>query len=246
MKYQKIVEGIFKERPNRFIAKVEIEGNLETVHVKNTGRCRELLVPGVKVFLEDFDGRMGSRKLRYSLVAVEKKCESSEKTAGCKVRTLLVNMDSQAPNALIKEEFQKWAETSGGKFKPETTYKNSRFDFSFELPGSGEIPGQQGFLEVKGVTLEENGFCRFPDAPTERGTKHLQELIDAKKNGFWAGVLFLVQIDGMKSFSPNDETDPEFGKSLRMAAASGVEILCYGCKVKSDSLVLGEPIGITL
>lgn len=240
MRYQKIVEGVFKERPNRFIAKVEIDGNLETVHVKNTGRCRELLVPGVKVFLEDFDGRMGTRKLRYSLVAVEKLCDENGR------KKLLVNMDSQAPNALVKEEFQKWAETSGGKFKPETTYKNSRFDFSFELPGSGEVPGQQGFLEVKGVTLEENGFCRFPDAPTERGTKHLQELIDARKNGYWAGVLFLVQMNGMKSFSPNDETDPEFGKSLRMAAASGVEILCYECKVKPDSFVLGEPIGITL
>lgn len=246
MKYQKIVEGIFRERPNRFIAHVEINGKDETVHVKNTGRCRELLIPGVKVFLEDFEERMGTRKIRYSLVAVEKLCESSEKTEDGKVRTLLVNMDSQAPNALVKEEFQKWALKTGGRFKPETTYKNSRFDFWFELPGSEQSPGQQGFLEVKGVTLEENGFCRFPDAPTERGTKHLQELIDAKKNGFWAGVLFLVQMDGMKSFSPNDETDSEFGKSLRMAAASGVEILCYGCKVSSDRLILGEPIGITL
>lgn len=234
MKYQKIVEGVFKERPNRFIAKVEIEGNLETVHVKNTGRCRELLVPGVKVFLEDFENRMGTRKLRYSLVAVEKFCDENGR------KKLLVNMDSQAPNALVKEEFQKWAETSGGKFKPETTYKNSRFDFWFEKDG------KEGFLEVKGVTLEEDGFCRFPDAPTERGVKHLSELMDAKENGYWAGVLFLVQMNGMKSFSPNDETDPEFGKSLRMAAASGVEILCYECKVKPDSLVLGEPIGITL
>ncbi|MCQ2573046.1 MAG: hypothetical protein MJ182_04040 [Treponema sp.] len=118
MKYQKIVEGIFRERPNRFIAHVEINGKDETVHVKNTGRCRELLIPGVKVFLEDFEEHMGTRKLRYSLVAVEKKCESSEKTEDGKVRTLLVNMDSQVPNALVKEEFQKWALKTGGRFKP--------------------------------------------------------------------------------------------------------------------------------
>lgn len=232
MKYQKIVEGVFKERPNRFIAKVEIEGNLETVHVKNTGRCRELLVPGVKVFLEDFDGRMGTRKLRYSLVAVEKLCNEKGK------RTLLVNMDSQAPNALVKEEFQKWAESTGGKFKPETSYKNSRFDFWFEKDGN------QGFLEVKGVTLEQDGFCRFPDAPTERGTKHLTELIDARHNGYWAGVLFLVQMKGMKSFSPNSDTDPVFAETLRKAHEAGVEILCYDCNVTSDTMVLGEKVTV--
>lgn len=234
MKYQKIVEGVFKERPNRFIAKVEIEGNLETVHVKNTGRCRELLVPGVKVFLEDFKNRMGTRKLRYSLVAVEKLCDENGR------KKLLVNMDSQAPNALVKEEFQKWAETSGGKFKPETTYKNSRFDFWFEKDG------KEGFLEVKGVTLEENGFCRFPDAPTERGAKHLSELMYAKENGYWAGVLFLVQMKGMKSFSPNEETDPGFSETLRKASENGVKVLCYECRVTSDSLELGKEVQVKL
>lgn len=234
MKYQKIAEGIFLERPNRFIAKVLIEGTLETVHVKNTGRCRELLIPGAKVFLEDFEGRMGTRKLRYSLVAVEKLCGEKGK------KKLLVNMDSQAPNALIKEEFQKWAEEIGGTFKPETTYQNSRFDFWFETGG------KEGFLEVKGVTLEENGFCRFPDAPTERGAKHLSELIDAKEHGYWAGVLFLVQMKGMKSFSPNGATDPVFTETLKKAAKSGVEILCYDCKVSSDRMIFGEKISVVL
>lgn len=239
MKYQKVVEGRFIERPNRFIAKVEIDGLLETVHVKNTGRCRELLIPGVKVFLEDFDGRMGTRKLRYSLVAVEKLCDFDDK------KKLLVNMDSQAPNALVKEEFQKWAEKSGGKFKPETTYKNSRFDFWFETFGK-KGSGKEGFVEVKGVTLEENGFCRFPDAPTERGAKHLTELMDAKQNGYWAGVLFLVQMKGMKSFSPNEETDPIFAETLRKASKSGVEVLCYECKVTPDGMELGEKIPVKL
>lgn len=234
MKYQKIVEGKFLERPNRFIAKVEIGGAVETVHVKNTGRCRELLVPGVKVFLEDFDGRMGKRKLRYSLVAVEKICDEKGK------KKLLVNMDSQAPNALVKEEFQKWADKTGGKFKPETTYGNSRFDFWFEKDG------KEGFLEVKGVTLEENGFCRFPDAPTERGAKHLSELMDAKKNGYWAGVLFLVQMKGMKNFSPNEETDPFFAETLRKASRAGVEVLCYECDITKDGMELGGIVPVKL
>jgi len=234
MKYQKIVSGKFLERPNRFIAKVEINGKVETVHVKNTGRCRELLVPGVKVFLEDFEGRMGTRKLRHSLVAVEKICDADGK------KKLLVNMDSQAPNAVIKEEFAKWTEKDGGKFRPESTYKNSRFDFWFEKDG------KEGFLEVKGVTLEQDGFCRFPDAPTDRGAKHLTELIDAKTNGYWAGVLFLVQMKGMKSFSPNGDTDPVFAETLRAARDAGVEILCYECDVTPESLTLGKKIPVKL
>lgn len=260
MRYPKITKATFLERPNRFIAIVLVDGKKETVHVKNTGRCKELLVPGATVYLEDFDGRMGTRKLRYSLVAVKKQREPSE-------TPLLINMDSQAPNALIKENFAEWAKKTGGTFKPECTYKNSRFDFWFQLPGDklcsknegqpdfqdqsasqGQFSSKpvQGFLEVKGVTLENKGFCRFPDAPTERGTKHLTELIDARKNGFWAGVLFLVQMEGMKSFSPNDETDAEFGKALRQAKAAGVEILCYQCKVTPDSLELGSEVKVVL
>lgn len=233
MRYQKITEGSFVERPNRFIAKVLISGKLETVHVKNTGRCRELLIPGAKVYLEDFENRMGTRKLRWSLVAVEKKTENSQ-------TPLLINMDSQAPNSLIKEEFTRWAEATGNTFRPETTFQNSRFDFSFEKDGT------KGFLEVKGVTLEDKGICRFPDAPTERGTKHLTELIAAKEKGYWAGVLFLVQMSGMKYFTPNEKTDPAFSETLRLAQSCGVEILCYECKVTPDSLTLGKKVPVRL
>lgn len=241
MQYIKISEGIFLDRPNRFIAKVLINDNVETVHVKNTGRCKELLVQGAKVYMEDFEGRMGSRKLRWSLVAVEKILDDGKK--------LLINMDSQAPNALIKEEFSKWAELTGNTFKPESNYKNSRFDFSFDInstPSSGSDNFKKGFLEVKGVTLEDNGVCLFPDAPTERGTKHLNELIDAKKNGYWAGVLFLVQMDGVKYFTPNKKTDPKFTEALIKAQKAGVQILCYECSITPDSMRLGPEVRIKL
>lgn len=233
MNYQKITKGTFIERPNRFIAKVLINGKEETVHVKNTGRCRELLVPDATVYLEDFEDRMGTRKLRYSLVAVEKNCKQNN-------HPLLINMDSQAPNALIKEEFYKWASKTGNSFRPETTYKNSRFDFSFETKSV------KGFLEVKGVTLEKDGVCMFPDAPTERGTKHLTELIDAKQKDYWAGVLLLVQMSGMKYFTPNKLTDPKFSETLKLAKASGVEILCYECSVTPDSMTLGKKLQVVL
>ncbi len=228
MVYQKVVSGRFIERPNRFIAKVNVGGTTETVHVKNTGRCKELLVPGATVWLEDFDGRMGNRKLRYSLIAVEKVVDMH--------RALLINMDSQAPNAVIKECFER----SGVSFRPEVTFGKSRFDFYFEKDGKA------GFLEVKGCTLESDGHCRFPDAPTERGVKHLEELISARAAGYWAGVLILVQMAGMTDFAPNDDTDPAFGSALRRAAAAGVEVLCYGCHVTPDSLELSEPVPVML
>lgn len=233
MHYQKVIKGTFIERPNRFIAKVLINGKEETVHVKNTGRCRELLIPDATVYLEDFEDRMGTRKLRYSLIAVEKICRP-------KNHPLLINMDSQAPNALIKEEFSEWALKTGNTFRPETTYKNSRFDFSFETKTV------KGFLEVKGVTLENNGVCMFPDAPTERGAKHLSELIDAKQNGYWAGVLLLVQMSGMKYFTPNKITDPKFSETLKLAKDAGVEILCYECSVTPDSMTLGKKLQVVL
>ena len=233
MHYEKIVSGIFIDRPNRFIAHVDIDGTTETVHVKNTGRCKELLVPGAKVYLEDFEGRMGTRKLRYSLVAVEKCCKNN--------KTILINLDSQAPNAVIKEEFEK----SGINFKSECTYKNSRFDFYFEKTDNvGKTT--KGFLEVKGCTLESNGHCKFPDAPTERGVKHLTELIEAKENGFWAGVLFLIQMEEAKDFAPNDETHKAFGDALRLAASKGVEVLCYSCHVTPDRLALKDPVKVIL
>lgn len=231
MKYEKIVSGIFVSRPNRFIAHVLIDGTEEIVHVKNTGRCKELLVPGCKVYLEDFEGRMGSRKLRYSLIAVEKKRDKG------KNESILINMDSQAPNKVVAE----WLSTQGYDFiKPEFTFGKSRVDFYMER-------GKEKFLlEVKGCTLEYNGHCFFPDAPTERGVKHLEELIKAKEHGYHAAVLILIQMEESIDFAPNDETHKEFGDTLRIAASRGVEVLCYNCKVTPDSLQLKDKIKVVL
>lgn len=242
MKYEKIVSGIFVSRPNRFIAHVLIDGTEEIVHVKNTGRCKELLVPGCKVYLEDFEGRMGKRKLRYSLVAVEKKRCLSDADCGrndsCKdYEIILINMDSQAPNKVVGE----WLATQGYDFiKPEFTFGKSRVDFYMER-------GKEKFLlEVKGCTLEYNGHCFFPDAPTERGVKHLEELIKAKEHGYHAAVLILIQMEESIDFAPNDETHKEFGDTLRIAASKGVEILCYNCKVTPDSLELKDKVKVVL
>lgn len=231
MKYEKIVSGIFVSRPNRFIAHVLIDGTEEIVHVKNTGRCKELLIPGVKVYLEDFEGRMGSRKLRYSLIAVEKKRDEG------KNESILINMDSQAPNKVVAE----WLSTQGYDFiKPEFTFGKSRVDFYMER-------GKEKFLlEVKGCTLEYNGHCFFPDAPTERGVKHLEELIKAKEHGYHAAVLILIQMEESIDFAPNDETHKEFGDTLRIAASRGVEVLCYNCKVTPDSLELKDKVKVIL
>lgn len=231
MKYEKIVSGIFVSRPNRFIARVLIDGKEEIVHVKNTGRCKELLIPGVKVYLEDFEGRMGSRKLRYSLIAVEKKRDEGNN------ESILINMDSQAPNKVVAE----WLSTQGYDFiKPEFTFGKSRVDFYMER-------GKEKFLlEVKGCTLEYNGHCFFPDAPTERGVKHLEELIKAKEHGYHAAVLILIQMEESIDFAPNDETHKEFGDTLRIAASRGVEVLCYNCKVTPDSLELKDKVKVIL
>lgn len=231
MKYEKIVSGIFVSRPNRFIAHVLIDGTEEIVHVKNTGRCKELLVPGCKVYLEDFEGRMGSRKLRYSLIAVEKKRDEG------KNESILINMDSQAPNKVVGE----WLANQGYDFiKPEFTFGKSRVDFYMER-------GKEKFLlEVKGCTLEYNGHCFFPDAPTERGVKHLEELIKANEHGYHAAVLILIQMEESIDFAPNDETHKEFGDTLRIAASKGVEILCYNCKVTPDSLELKDKVKVVL
>lgn len=242
MKYKKIVSGIFVSRPNRFIAHVLIDGTEEIVHVKNTGRCKELLVPGCKVYLEDFEGRMGSRKLRYSLIAVEKKRCLSDSDCGrndsCKdYEMILINMDSQAPNKVVGE----WLATQGYTFiKSEYNYGDSRIDFYMEK-GTDKY-----LLEVKGCTLENNGHCKFPDAPTERGVKHLHELIKARKKGYRTAVLILVQMEKVTDFSPNDETHKAFGDTLRLAASKGVEILCYNCKVTPDSLELKDKVKVVL
>lgn len=229
MNYNSIVSGRFLERPNRFIAHVEIDGREVISHVKNTGRCRELLVPGAAVYLQDWGEGHGGRKTRYDLIAVEK-------------GDLLVNMDSQAPNKVFSE----WAKA--GNFisdltllRPEISWGKSRFDFYWESGG-----GRCGFIEVKGVTLEHDGLVRFPDAPTERGVKHLEELILAKEEGYDAAVCFVVQMEGMRAFSPNDETHPAFGVALRKAVGAGVRVMAMECQVTPDSLQITKEIPIIL
>lgn len=254
MKYEKIVEAKFIERENRFVARVGIgEGDdAETVkvHVKNTGRCRELLVPGSTVYLEDFEGRMGSRRMRHSLVAVEKKVDAP----GGK---LLINMDSQAPNKVVQEALADGRIRLPGLsnltlIKPEVKYGDSRFDFYVEADGADEqftnktVEPKRAFIEVKGVTLEEDGHARFPDAPTERGIKHINELIRARREGYLVYIIFVVQMKGMKDVSPNYDTHPEFGDALAKAAEAGVSILAYDCKVTPDSLAIDRQIEFKL
>jgi len=230
MQYPNICPGIFLARPNRFIAHVDVAGETQVCHVKNTGRCRELLVPGCLVYLVESGNP--ARKTKYDLVAVEK-----ESPRG----SLLINMDSQAPNQVFGE----WA--SAGHFRsglsllrPETTYGNSRFDYYWESSES------RGFVEVKGVTLEENGVARFPDAPTLRGVKHLEELISARRSGYEAAVCFIVQMEGMRVMEPNDATHPEFGAALRQAAQAGVEVMALECRVAPDSLEVKQSIPVRL
>ncbi len=225
MHYKNIVPGVFLNRPNRFIAHIEIAGKEEICHVKNTGRCRELLPKGAQVWCEKSNNP--ARKTAYDLIAVEK-------------GSRLINMDSQAPNTAAKE----WLEQGGlGKIdnlRPESRHGDSRFDFSFTENG---VPC---FLEVKGVTLETDGVCAFPDAPTIRGTRHLRELTQLAKNGYGAYVLFVIQMTDVKYLHPNDTTDPEFGKALREAAAAGVNVLAMDCAVTPDSMTLKSPVAIRL
>ncbi len=226
MQYQTVKEGQFLSRPNRFIAHVLVDGAEEVVHVKNTGRCRELLVPGAVVYLAE--GSNPHRKTRYDLIAVRK-------------GPLLVNMDSQATNRVFGE----WA--GAGLFRPgltllrpETVWGHSRFDFYWE---AGD---RKGFAEVKGVTLEEGGHARFPDAPTLRGVKHLEELALCRAEGYEATVCFVLQMGGMVDFAPNDVTHPAFGEALRRAAAAGVEVLAMECAVTPDSLTITKPVPVRL
>ncbi len=231
MKYNEVAKGIFIERPNRFIAKVLLNGNIETVHVKNTGRCRELLVEGCTVYLAA--GVSGARKTKYDLIAVEKLSESGE--------TKLINMDSQAPNEAVHE----WL-CSGELFgidagiRREVKHGESRFDIFIEYEE------KKAFLEVKGVTLEENGLAMFPDAPTERGVKHINELIHAVEDGYEAYILFVIQMKGVHSFSPNYNTHKELGEALKRAERAGVKILAYDCVVTENSMKISEPIKIVL
>lgn len=221
MRYQNICKGRFLRRPNRFIAIVEIEGKEITCHVKNTGRCRELLVEGATVFLEDC-GDNPNRKTRYDLIAVYKD-------------DMLVNIDSQAPNKVVGE-YLPILFSDIIKARPETKYQNSRFDFYVETEQ------KKIFLEVKGVTLEENGIARFPDAPTERGIKHMQELIACMEEGYDAYIIFVIQMERMTLFEPNVATHPAFGKVLKEAEDAGVHIRCLGCTVEPDGLWISYEI----
>ena len=225
MQYANMTPGTYLARPNRFIAHVEIGGQTEVVHVKNTGRCRELLPPGAKVWCQKSDNP--ARKTKYDLITVQK-------------GPRLINMDSQAPNAAAKE----WLLGGGlGKvenLRSETVHGDSRFDFSFTLEG------KQCFLEVKGVTLETDGVCAFPDAPTERGAKHLRGLTEAAREGYGAYVLFVIQMADVKHLHPNDATDPNFAKALREAAGNGVQVLAMDCTVTVDSMTIRKPVPVVL
>ncbi len=215
MKYNNITKGIFVDRPNRFVAHVKVDGRTETVHVKNTGRCRELLLPGAEVWLTA-PGTEG-RKTRYDLVTVRKG------------NGLLINIDSQAPNAVVKE----WLERQGyDKVIPEYTYGDSRIDFYLRR---GE---EQTLMEVKGCTLEVDGIGYFPDAPTERGVKHLRELAKAVRDGYRAIIAFAIQMPGICEVRPNVQTHPEFGTAWEEAVKAGVEVLFLPCRVEPDSLMV--------
>ena len=225
MKYENMVEGKFIARPNRFIAHIEIDGKTEICHVKNTGRCKELLIPGAKVYCQYFDKE--TRKTKYDLITVQK-------------GDLRINMDSQAPNAAAKQWLQAGGLGEISNLRGEVTHKDSRFDFSFQKDG------KTCFLEVKGVTLENEGVCAFPDAPTTRGVKHLQGLAQAVQDGYGAYVLFVIQMSPVLYLHPNDATDPAFGKALRAAKEAGVEILAMDCHTTENTMKIQNPVEVQL
>lgn len=226
MKYDNIVEGRFISRINRFVAEVEVNNNTEKCHVKNTGRCKELLIKGAKVYLQESNDL--TRKTKYSLINIEK-------------GTRLINMDSQAPNKVVKEWLEK-----GNLFqditllRPEKTYGNSRFDLYLETHS------QKVFIEVKGVTLEEDGVVRFPDAPTERGIKHIKELCKCVQDGYQAYIIFVIQMKGVSHFEPNNRTHKEFGLALKEASQKGVKILALDSHVTHDTLEAADYVPVVL
>lgn len=226
MQYHQIFQGTFLKRPNRFLSLIDLEGQEITAHVKNTGRCRELLLPGATVYLA-YNGNL-NRKTQYDLIAVRKGGR-------------LINIDAQAPNKVFGE----WA--LRGNFlpeliclKPETTWGHSRFDFYWESRT------KRGFVEVKGVTLENGGAVYFPDAPTERGVKHVEELISCKQAGYEATLFLVVQMEGASYWAPNDATHPEFGAAVRRAVSAGVKVLAYDCKVAPNQLEIRHPVPVRL
>lgn len=226
MRYKETEKAVFLKRPNRFIAEVEIQGKRETVHVKNTGRCKELLIPGTEVILEK--SRNPNRKTKYDLICVNKQGR-------------LINMDSQIPNKAAEEWIRK-----GGLFpeevsiRPEKKYGNSRFDLYVESPV------RRAFVEVKGVTLEEDNVVRFPDAPTVRGIKHVEELIHCMEEGYEAYLLLVIQMKGVKKFMPNWDTQPEFGQALIKAEKAGVKIIARDCLVTEDTIEIQEEVPVDL
>lgn len=226
MRYKETEKAVFLKRPNRFVAEVEIQGKRETVHVKNTGRCKELLIPGAEVILEKSGNP--NRKTKYDLICVNKQGR-------------LVNMDSQIPNKAAEEWIKK-----GGLFpeevtiRPEKKYGNSRFDLYVESPV------RRAFVEVKGVTLEEDNIVRFPDAPTVRGIKHVEELIHCMEEGYEAYLLLVIQMKGVKKFMPNWDTQPEFGQALIKAEKAGVKILARDCLVTEDTIEIQEEVPVDL
>ena len=228
MKYNHIIQGIFIKRINRFVAHVWIDGIEEVVHVKNTGRCRELFITGATVILER--SQNPERKTRFSVIGIYK----GER---------LINIDSQVPNHVVFEALQigRIAEIVDiDMVKKEVTYGKSRFDLYFESDGC------RGFIEVKGVTLEEDGLVMFPDAPTVRGTKHVHEMIKAVENGYKGYIFFLIQMKGVKSFSPNSKTDPNFAAALKLAVQKGVILLAYDSLVREDEIIIGDRVEMIL
>ena len=225
MQYENMVPGIFLSRPNRFIAHVEIDGAVQVCHVKNTGRCRELLPAGTQVWCQQ--AQNPARKTKFDLITVKKGHR-------------LINMDSQAPNAAAAE----WLRAGGlgeiTELRPETKQGDSRFDFSFRRDG------RLCFLEVKGVTLETDSVCAFPDAPTQRGAKHLRELTALANEGYGAYVLFVIQMADVSYLHPNDATDPAFGQALREAAAAGVQVLAMDCAVTECTVTIRQPVEVRL
>ena len=226
MKYENTKRAVFLDRPNRFIAHVDLNGQTETVHVKNTGRCKELLIPGTEVILEESVNP--ARKTKYDLICVNKSGR-------------WINMDSQVPNKAAAE----WIR-AGRLFPEEVTlktekvYGNSRFDIYVESPC------RKAFIEVKGVTLEENDIARFPDAPTQRGVKHVEELIRCQEDGYEAYLLFVIQMKGIREFEPNWSTHPQFVEVLQKAQNAGVHLLAYDCLIREDYIEIQDPVPIRL
>lgn len=226
MRYENMKRAVFLDRPNRFIANIMLNGRREVCHVKNTGRCKELLLPGAGIMVQETD--KPDRKTKYDLISVWK-------------GSRLINMDAAAPNKVFMEWLQ-----SGRLFgditliKPESSFSASRFDFYVEAEG------KRSFIEVKGVTLEEEGIVRFPDAPTERGVKHLKELISCVKAGYEAYAVFVVQMKGVRYFEPNDSTHPAFGEALREAAKNGVRVIALDCQVTEDSIEISDFVEVRL